>query len=274
MDDAAIVNYLHAKYPSNGQNMVVDLLKASFDTLTNALHRNESSQVILCYRSFVVNKVPLLMLSSTAGLYVSMDYAVPSAINQIEVHTVPPLSSDTTGINDILRNTRQEFIQACQLHHVISDSIAQTLLTAFPASNLSNVYRYSKDNLVTQCIGNIHKAEELIGELEGMSGNAGAISIGLAEVSQSYRPMSCLYAEYLQKVLQRLCQSKETMSLRALCNALSRRLSLLDIVLQYVHISTIMVPLCSLLNEWTHDEDQSEFCLHKPMPAPAANTVR
>lgn len=47
------------------------------------------------------------------------------------------------------------------------------------------------------------------------------------------------------------------MSLRTLCNALSRRLPLVDVILQYAQPTDIVQPLCNMLNEWTHDEDQS-----------------
>lgn len=60
-----------------------------------------------------------------------------------------------------------------------------------------------------------------------------------------------------RQTLQHFCTTKETMSLRTLCNAMTRRLPLLDIIFQYVQPTDLLLPLCKTLNEWTHDEDQS-----------------
>lgn len=48
------------------------------------------------------------------------------------------------------------------------------------------------------------------------------------------------------------------MSLRTLCNAMSRRLPLMDVMLQYVRATDVLLPLCSLLNDWQIEEDQSK----------------
>ena len=49
------------------------------------------------------------------------------------------------------------------------------------------------------------------------------------------------------------------MSLKTLSNALSRQIHLVDIVLQYVDLGRLLTPVCTVLNEWTTDEDQSEI---------------
>lgn len=63
--------------------------------------------------------------------------------------------------------------------------------------------------------------------------------------------------EGLQTV-QNLCVSKDTMSLKTVCSALSRRMTNMDVVMQYTTPSSLLLPMCTLLNEWTHDEDQSK----------------
>lgn len=42
--------------------------------------------------------------------------------------------------------------------------------------------RYSKQDLVEQCLSDSERAEGLISELENMDGNAGAVSQAIAEV--------------------------------------------------------------------------------------------
>lgn len=42
--------------------------------------------------------------------------------------------------------------------------------------------RYSREDLVSQCSMNPERLEELVGELEGLDGNAGAIAGAVVEV--------------------------------------------------------------------------------------------
>lgn len=46
--------------------------------------------------------------------------------------------------------------------------------------------RYSKQDLVQQCLSDSERAEGLISELENMDGNAGAVSQAIAEVCIDY----------------------------------------------------------------------------------------
>ena len=53
------------------------------------------------------------------------------------------------------------------------------------------------------------------------------------------------------------------MSLRSFCIALSRKVELVDIIMQYCQLDMLLSPLCNVLNEWIHDEDQSESTVLK-----------
>lgn len=245
IDDTAILNHLNARYQSDSQSMLIDLIIASFDALANALQRHEPKTRITMYRSFIANKLPLLLTYLASGLYPSStaDYCVQLALSRLDVHPFPPLSLDSEGFNDILRSSRKEFVSACQLHQLLSDGAAAATLAFAAATPTSRTARYAKETLVSQCTNNMRRVEELFSDVETMSGNAGAVCLALVEV------------------LQNLCQTKDTMSLRTYCNVLSRQIGVADLMLQYVSLDTLLSPLCNVLNEWTHDQDQSKELL-------------
>lgn len=183
-DDLTLLNYLHSKYQEDKQSLMIDLIVASFDTLANALHRNRTTQSLLCYRSFIANKLPLLLVSLSASLFPpsSAQLCIQTALGRIDVHPFPPLSSENDGVNEALRSSRQQFLQACVMHQLGSDS-AFASVTGDPGANFgTRSVRYTKESLASQCVANIHRVDVLVRELDSMNGNAGAISGALVEV--------------------------------------------------------------------------------------------
>lgn len=55
-----------------------------------------------------------------------------------------------------------------------------------------------------------------------------------------------------------LCNQKETMTLKNICNSLSRRPQALDVILLFRTAKQVLQPLCTLLDSWRWDEDQGE----------------
>ena len=55
-----------------------------------------------------------------------------------------------------------------------------------------------------------------------------------------------------------LCNTRETIALKNICNALSRRPQALDVMLLFRTTKQILQPLCALLDSWRWDEEQSE----------------
>ncbi|KAK8210323.1 hypothetical protein M8818_003491 [Zalaria obscura] len=180
-DDLAIVNYLHARYAGDTQSMVQDLIVASFDILANALHRHESAHTITSLRSFIANKLPLLLLSIAGPL--TAEYWIQLAFGRIDVHPFPPLSQAGTGINETLAASRQDFLQACLLHGLVTENAITGVLGQLAQANPPRGGRYVKEALVQQCTANVQRAEELVRELENMQGNAGAVSGAIVDVS-------------------------------------------------------------------------------------------
>ncbi|GAB7356308.1 hypothetical protein MBLNU459_g7105t1 [Dothideomycetes sp. NU459] len=196
-DDLSVLNYLHAKYQNDTQSLVVDMIVASFDVLANALQRHQPSHMILGYRSFIANKLPLLLLSLQASLYppLTAQVCIQMAMGRVDVHPFPPLSSENEGVNEALKQSRLEFLQACLLHQLGTESAFGNAIGEVNSSINSRANRYNKDILSSQCMANVYRAEELVSELEGMQGNAGAISGALIETGIG--PMPTNYSHRL-----------------------------------------------------------------------------
>lgn len=189
-DDLTFFNYLHAKYQNDTQSLVVDLIVASFDVLANALQQRQSQNHILCFRSFIANKLPALITTLTGSLYPPMtaQVCIQMALGRVDVHPFPPLSSDHETINnETLKKSRQDFVQACVFFQLGSEQGFQNILGESSSPAMARANRYVKEALTQQCISNVHRVDELARELEGMSGNAGAISGALVEVSKTKR---------------------------------------------------------------------------------------
>jgi mediator of RNA polymerase II transcription subunit 5 len=243
-DDLSVLGYLHARYPGNVQSLIVDLLVAAFDNLTNAMLRKEIRQNFKVIRSFICNKLPTLiaMLSGSIGEQITPEACIQMALipgGLISMTPLPPISAGATDIEESLKGTRLEFLQACALHGLVAESTIAAILRENIA--LPRVAKYSKDALVAQCANNISRLAPLIDDLNGMQGNAGAVSACIVET------------------INNLCMSKDTMSLKTVCNELTKRIAYMDIIMQYTLPNMILLPLCNLLNDWVHDQDQTEF---------------
>lgn len=241
-NDLSMLTYLHTRYSGDYQPLAVDLLIASFDVLTAALLRKEPEQQVHLTRSFICNKIPHL-LSLIAGFLVppvTVETCVHMAFMSITMDALPPISAGATDVREKLRLTRLECLQACALHTLVSEHTIASILQEPPIA-LARATRHTKDGLLLQSTNNIARLEPLIEELDGMLGNAGAIAGCIVETIGS------------------LCMSKDTMSLKTLCNMLIKRFAVVDIIMQYSHPSDMLLPLCTQLNDWVHDADQTEF---------------
>ncbi|KAG9232137.1 mediator complex, subunit Med5 [Amylocarpus encephaloides] len=246
VDDAAIFAYLHNRYQGDNESTITDLILASFDILADATSRNERPSTTTLFRSFLINKIPLLLstLSTTLFPPLTSEYCITGALNRVDTNAFPTLSNmfdESTSNNMFSDSVRQDFCFACCLHGLIEESSIETLLGDVPMQSLPAGGRYQKQDLVQQCMSDPQRAEGLIEELEGMDGNVGAASQAITEV------------------IIRLCAGKETMTLKTLCSLLSRKSSSLDIILLFNNVTTLLQPLCDLLDSWQYDEDQGEY---------------
>jgi mediator of RNA polymerase II transcription subunit 5 len=269
LDDYAFLAYLQNRYRGNVQACATDLIIVSFDVVANAVIRNEGRKSVDLLRSYLINKVPVIVATLAAQAASTMfpvnsEYCVTAAVNQVDTRIFPPLSAlfDETGkAYPMTENVRTEFCFACALHGLIPESSIEGLVGELPMQSMPR--KYVKEVLVQECLQDTDRMQALTGELENMEGNTGAVAQALTEVSWfSHRPLlTRSQADLLvtqTQVLGRLCSNKETMSLKLLCHALAQKPQALDVLLLFDKPTAILQPLCELLDNWKYDEDQGE----------------
>lgn len=137
-------------------------------------------------RSFLVNKVPIILslLHSRAYRQVNAEICVAQAMAHIDPNAFPSFSQTFDIMNGVgsLPDVRQDFLFSCALHQLILEESIEKLLGEPPMSALPSGGRYVKEELVSQCSGKSERLEELLGEIEKMDGNAGAIVGAFVEV--------------------------------------------------------------------------------------------
>lgn len=174
--------------------MITDFVIASFDILSCAMYRGESSQAMFSMKSFLINKVPLLVEPMTITMFppLTVDFCIGQAFGQIDANAFPPFSQtfDMMSTSSALSDVRQDFLFACALHQLIPEESIERLLGEPPVSNLPIGGRYTKEDLITQCVGSPERVEELMNDMESVDGNAGAIVAALTEVTT--KPRSCI----------------------------------------------------------------------------------
>ncbi|KAK7550831.1 mediator of RNA polymerase II transcription subunit 5 [Phyllosticta citricarpa] len=244
-DDHMILNYLQARYKGDIQSLAIDLITASFDVLAaNSAYRSETNETLFNFRSFLVNKVPTLLTVLASSMFspLTPEMCITQALNHIDRNAFPSFSQafgDGVSVNSALSDVRQDFLFACALHQLIPEASIERLLGETPMNGVSE--KHVKENLVAQCSNNFERVEEYLNEMEAMDGNAGTIVAAMTEV------------------IRNLCMARDTVSLKTICNALSRKPRSLDVILQYTSPASILQPLCQLLDSWKHEEEQSEY---------------
>lgn len=166
---------------------MVDLILASFDILANATFKNEKAQSTTLLRSFLINKIPLLLSALSSGLFppLTPEYCITEALSHVDTTAFPTLSNmfDESSVNNMFSDSvRQDFCFACCLHGLIAEESIEGLLGDVPMQSLPAGGRYVKEDLVQQCLSDPERAEALIAELEQMDGNVGAVSEAITEV--------------------------------------------------------------------------------------------
>ncbi|KAI1002732.1 Mediator of RNA polymerase II transcription subunit 5 [Podosphaera aphanis] len=246
IDDHAIFSFLQNRYQGDIQSTIVDLILASFDVLANATIRNEKDQTKNILRSFLINKLPVLLTTLCSQLFppLTSEICITEALNHVDTTIFPTLSTmfdETNGSNFFPDSVRQDFCFSCCLHGLIAESSIENLLGDVPIQSLPAEGKYVKNDLVQKCLVEPERAEGMIDQLEQLDGNVGAVSQALAEV------------------IAKLCSNKETMALKTICSKLSRKSSSLDVMLLFCKPISILQPICDLLDHWHYDEEQGEY---------------
>lgn len=116
----------------------------------------------------------------------SAQFCITEALSQVDTNAFPTLSAmfdDTNNNNTFTDSVRQDFCFACCLHELIPESSIEGLLGEITYQNLPQDGRYAKEKLVRECTSDPERIQRLIGELDNMDGNVGAVCQALAEVS-------------------------------------------------------------------------------------------
>jgi mediator of RNA polymerase II transcription subunit 5 len=169
----------------------VQLILASFDLLANAVFRNEGPKTGHLLKSYVVNKVPLVLVSlaSSSTMYpFNPETCITEALGQVDTNVFPTLSGmfdmSNTG-SSFHDSVRQDFCFACQLHGLLSQGAIERLLGDITYQSLPDEGRYVKELLVQSCLQDVDKTQKLITELDNMNGNVGAAAQTIVEVCRS-----------------------------------------------------------------------------------------
>lgn len=170
----------------DAQNMATDLITAAFDILANAMYRSESSQTMFCFKSFLVNKIPILLSQLSPTMFpMTPELCITQALGHIDPNAFPAFSQgfdDIMGNNNSLADVRQDFLNACALHGLLTTATVERLLGDTPIQGPPET-RHDKKTILDQCKNNFDKISMYIDEIDNLDGNAGAIVGAIVEVS-------------------------------------------------------------------------------------------
>ncbi|KAF4120193.1 hypothetical protein GMORB2_3320 [Geosmithia morbida] len=236
--------YIHLNAVGDNQTAAIDLVLASFDVLANAIFRDGGKQDASLLRSFLINKVPLLLcqLLPPGFSTPSAEMCITSALNQVDRSLFPTASlmfDESRNNNPYTESVREDFCAACVLHGLINQEHVEAILGEMSMSYEPE--KKSTEKLVNDYqAGNI-RIVDLLGDLDKMDGNVAAVAHAVAEI------------------IRRLCNEKDTASLKTLCTDMVQKLQCLDILLLFETLPSILGPLCQLLEGWHYEDDQAEY---------------
>lgn len=169
----------------DAQNMATDLITASFDILANAMYRSEHTSTMFYLKSFLINKVPVLLAQLSGSIYpMTPEMCITQALTHVDPNAFPAFSQgfdDIIGGSNSLSEVRQDFLNACALYGHITTSTVERLLGETPMQG-PPATRYEKKTLLDQCKNNFDRVSSYIDEMENLDGNAGAIVGAVTEV--------------------------------------------------------------------------------------------
>jgi mediator of RNA polymerase II transcription subunit 5 len=198
-DDLMVINYLQMNYKISMQtdveSAVIDLIVGSFDLLAFAKARREPELVMFAMKSFLINRIPIIVSSLAASMYSHdrAEFCVVQAMSHVDP-TLFPSASFGMVRESTFQDVRQQFLFSCVLHSLLRRESVDPLLGEAPFSPPPEPSsRLVKENLYQQCTADSERITELVEQLEKLDGNAGAISAAIQQVSS---PLHAVHAHY------------------------------------------------------------------------------
>lgn len=187
LDDTQLMSYLNIRYQGDVQTGAIDLILASFDCIENAVSRNEGARDAQLLKSYLINKVPLLLaqLCPPAFSANAAEFAISEALRQVDTSMFPTASlmfDESRNNNPYTESVREEFCAACALHGLIEREHVDRILGERSLSYDTTLQRHSKEKLVQDCLSDSDKIQGLVRELEKMDGNVGVVCQVVVEV--------------------------------------------------------------------------------------------
>lgn len=181
-------NFLTPLNQGDVQSSAVDLILASFDVLANAVFRNEGQKDAHLLRSYLINKVPLLLYQLCPPEFsaTSAEFCITEALSHVDTSLFPTASlmfDESRNNNPYTESVREEFCAACVLHGLVQREHVERILGEMSLSYETSLEKYSKEKLVQNCLSDPEKIQGLVRELDKMDGNVGAVCQALIEVS-------------------------------------------------------------------------------------------
>lgn len=183
---------MNNKYQGDVQSSAIDLILASFDILANAVFRNEGQKDAHLLRSYLINKLPLLLYQLCPPEFpgTSAEFCITEALHHVDTSLFPTASlmfDESRNNNPYTESVREEFCASCVLHGLVQRDHVERILGEISLSDEPSLQKYSKEKLVQDCLSDMDKIQGLILELDKMDGNVGAVCQALIEVSNSGR---------------------------------------------------------------------------------------
>jgi mediator of RNA polymerase II transcription subunit 5 len=176
--------------------MVPDFITAVIDVISNAIIRHEPSSTLFLLRSFLCNKVPLIInrispspMDSSIAISKAFQRTDATTLTNLAPSIFDPYSYNTNrnpDIYDITVDLRPDFLFACALHNVIGEQDINGLLGELPLGAMSAAGTYYVPDLMLQCVNDPDRIDRLLEEIEAVEGNSGAVVQTIFEVGNTF----------------------------------------------------------------------------------------
>lgn len=210
VSDSFMLSFLQSHYKGDYQTAGIDLVIASFDVLAIGLHTYlqvhptpaPSSKTFLV-RSFMINKLPLLLGMLVSMSFTDAEYIITQALSRLDPSQFHSFDSQVFdgGENGgsgpktnstVLSEARQSFLAACALQGLIAEQSIERIIGEATIPVMASTGRKTKATLLTEWNNNGQKMDILVNGVIAMDGNAAAYANAISQVSGHNRNPSCV----------------------------------------------------------------------------------